>query len=221
MRARTDTPVPTVRGQLLALASAALAAIVMTTTTAASGPSVLVEPVRPLPVGIQTLTVTGSGFDPAGNRGNGIYVVFGPIVPAPTYYLDPSIYAAFKWVHPTGQDSSAESPMAADGSFSTTLEVPSSFEGPMGSIDCTAVPCAVITFGAHGSQDRSQDTCTALTFVTSSASGSPGPAASAAVSGTAAPLVEASPSGPAPSAESTVSPVPGGPCDAIGGGTGS
>ena len=102
-------------------------------------------------------------------------MVFGPITPAPAYYLDPSIYAAFKWVHPGGQESGAESPMAADGSFSTTLEVPSSFVGPTGPIDCTSVPCAVITFGAHGSQDRSQDTCTSVTFLPATASGSPAP----------------------------------------------
>ena len=51
---------------------------------------------------------------------------------------------------------------AADGSFSTTLEVTSTFTTPAGDIDCGTTACAVITFAAHGSPDRSQDTCVPL-----------------------------------------------------------
>ncbi len=163
-----------------ALGAAVLALVALGGPVAAAGPSVTVEPNGPLPAGAQTVTVTGSGFDPVGNRGNGVYVVFGPITPAPGYYLDPSVYAAFKWVHVTGQASGAEAPLAADGSFSTTLDVTSTFTNPVGPVDCVVVACAVITFGAHGSQDRSQDTCTAVTFVAGATNPSVTPAASGA-----------------------------------------
>jgi hypothetical protein len=205
-------------GRQLALASAVLAAVSLATAASATGPTLRVVPAGPLPAGTQALTVSGSGFDPVGNRGNGVYVVFGPIVPAPAYYLDPSIYAAFKWIHPTAPESGAESPMAEDGSFSTTLVVPSSFTGPQGSVDCSAVPCAVITFGAHGSQDRSQDTCTALTFEPATASGEPAPAASIA---TVAPSSDPAPAGSALPVDPVASFGPADPCDAIGGATGS
>ena len=52
--------------------------------------------------------------------------------------------------------------MAADGSFTTTLDIPSSFDQPGRAGGLHGGACAVITFGAHGSQDRSQDTCTAV-----------------------------------------------------------
>jgi hypothetical protein len=123
-----------------------------------------VEPGGPLPTGSQTVTLTGQGFDATGNDGKGIYVVYGPITAAPGFYTDPSIYAAFKWVYPGSADSPATAPMTPDGSFTTTLDIASSFSGPAGPVDCSVVACAVITFGAHGSQDRSQDTCTVVTF---------------------------------------------------------
>ena len=202
------------RGRVLGVA--AFAAVWIGATASASGPVVHTEPGGPLPVGTSTLSVAGSGFDPVGNSGNGIYVAFGPITPAPAYYLDPTIYAAIKWVHPGGSDSGAEAPMAADGSFATTLEVPSSFGGLQRPVDCNAVPCAVITFGAHGSQDRTQDTCTAVTFLAAAPSGLPSPAASLVAGGVALPSSEPAPSGSGSLAGPAASPMTGDPCDAIG-----
>lgn len=137
----------------------------------AQGAAVTVEPVGPLPQGTTTLTVTGQGF---ATSGNGVYVVFGPITPAPGYYMDPSLYGAFKWVSPGGADTPATAPLAEDGSFATTLDITSLMTNSGGEVDCATTPCAVITFAAHGSPDRSQDTCTPITFLAAAvASGSP------------------------------------------------
>jgi hypothetical protein len=179
---------------------------------AAGGPIVTVNPGGPLPSGTQTITVSGTGFDPVGNNASGVYVVFGPITPAPSYYIDPSIYAAVKWVYPAGQESGQTALMATDGSFSTTLVVPSSFTSPAGAVDCASVPCAVITFGAHGSQDRSQDTCTLVTFVPGGAGGSADAGMSAAPVASAPAASMALPAG---SAAPAASGVPGDPCAVV------
>ena len=174
---------------------------------AAAGPVVTVDPAGPLASGAQTLTVTGTGFDAVGNSGNGVYVVFGPVTAAPTYYMDPSIYSpGLKWVHPGAQSSPAEAVMAADGSFTTTLDIQSGFDNTAGHVDCAIVACAVITIGAHGSQDRSQDTCTSVPFVAGDAGASVSPGASAA------PVPSAAPASMAPVGSAT--PVgSGGPAD--------
>ena len=64
-----------------------------------AGPAAAAGPARdgraerpPARAGATTLTVIGDAASIRGNNGNGIYVVFGPITPAPTYYMDPSIY---------------------------------------------------------------------------------------------------------------------------------
>jgi hypothetical protein len=137
--------------------------------TAGQAPSVSVEP-DDIGTGSTILTVTGTGFD---TGGNGVYLVFGPVSAAPEYYSDPSLYGAFRWVHAGAGASPAAAALASDGSFSTTLEVASTFTTPAGDIDCLATGCAVITFAAHGSPDRSQDTCVAI-FVAGSASLTPG-----------------------------------------------
>ncbi len=165
---------------------------------AASGPAVTVEPTGPLATGAQTLTVSGTGFDAVGNNGNGVYVVFGPITPAPGYYMDPSVYSpGLKWVHPGAASSPAEAVMAADGSFTTTLDIQSSFDNPAGPVDCAVVACAVITIGAHGSQDRSQDTCTLVPFVAGDAGASVSPGTSAAAVPSVAPASMPAPVGSA------------------------
>ncbi len=71
---------------------------------------VTVTPAGPLPSGTQTITVTGSGFDAVGNEANGVYVAFGPVTPAPNYYMDPSVYAVVKWVYPAGVESPRHGP---------------------------------------------------------------------------------------------------------------
>ena len=156
-----------------ALAFALGLALVAPSGTLAQGVSVAVEPTSIAP-GTTTLTVAGSGFDTAGN---GIYVVFGPIAKAPVYYSDPSIYGAFKWVHVGAGESPAEAALEPDGSFSTTLDVASTFTTPAGDIDCAVTACAVITFAAHGSPDRTQDTCIPV-MVEGTTNASPAPSAS-------------------------------------------
>jgi hypothetical protein len=184
-------------------ASIALGTALAASTTLAQGASISVEPPG-LEAGSTTLTVTGTGFS---TEGNGVYVVFGPVTAAPGYYSDPSIYGAFRWVHLGAGESPVEATLEPDGSFSTTLEVSSTFTTPAGDIDCAVTACAVITFGAHGSPDRSQDTCIALVVGGSSASAAPsplvtaedpcapisgGPAASGAPTGSAPPSAAAS-----------------------------
>ena len=183
----------------MVMSSALLAAALVAVPAAAASPVVTVDPAGPLPAGAQTLTVSGTGFDAVGNGGNGIYVVFGPVTAAPGYYMDPSVYSAgLKWVHPGAAGSPAEAVMAADGTFSTTIDIQSSFDNASGPVDCAVVACGVITFGAHGSQDRSQDTCTSVAFTAgSTAAVSPGmsaaPAASVAPASMAAPMGSAAP----------------------------
>ncbi len=170
-------PPRSARASWLVAALVVAAALVSGGGALAQGASIVVEPAGPLPASGGTLTVTGTGFTPAGN---GVYVVFGPITPAPGYYMDPSLYGAFKWVHAGAADTPATAPLAADGSFSTTLAVQAALTTPAGPVDCGAVACGVITFAAHGSPDRSQDTCVAVSFVTDGI-GSPVPAPSAQV----------------------------------------
>jgi hypothetical protein len=167
---------PAHRGRPILAGVALVTGLVLATpsSTFGQGASVSVEPPA-LQAGSTTLTVTGSGFETAGN---GVYVVFGPITPAPGYYSDPSIYGAFKWVHVGAGESPVEATLAADGSFSTTLEVTSAFTTPAGDIDCVATACAVITFAAHGSPDRSQDTCVPLVVAGMAPTGSPAPGGS-------------------------------------------
>lgn len=204
---RTHTTRRVLRSTGLALA---LASTLGVTSAAADGPTTTIEPAGPLAPGTTTITVTGSGFDPAAANGNGIYVVFGPITPAPGYYMDPSIYGAFKWVSPGGADSPATAPLGEDGSFVTTLDVSSSFTTAAGEVDCAATPCAVITFAAHGSPDRGQDTCTAVAFG-DAALGSPSAGTSPAVT-VAASVVPAASVAPGMSPAPTVDD----PCAVIG-----
>jgi hypothetical protein len=188
--------------------STLLVSAVFAGPAAAAGPVVTVEPAGPLAAGAQTLTVAGSGFDAVGNNGNGVYVVFGPIVAAPDYYTDPSIYSSgLKWVHPGVASSPAEAVMTADGSFTTTIDIQSGFDNTRGPVDCTVVACAVITLGAHGSQDRSQDTCTLVSFVAGDAA-SMAPGASGAPAPSSAPVSTAEPMG------SPVAAASGAPADA-------
>ncbi len=163
-------------GRMVVATTQALAfASVMVVPVAANGPTIALEPSGPLPAGTSTVTITGAGFDPTANNGNGVYVVFGPITPAPGYYTDPGLYSAFRWVGPGNPDSAATAPMAADGSFTVTLDVSSVSTGSSGDVDCSVDACAVITFGAHGSTDRASDTCTAVSFASAGASSSASP----------------------------------------------
>lgn len=168
---------PRRRGHRSTVACATLAAgltLIAASTTLGQGASIVVEPAS-LEPGATTLTVTGTGFS---TEGNGVYVVFGPITPAPTFYSDPSIYGAFRWVHVGAGESPIEAAFAADGSFTTTLEVTPTFTTSAGTIDCAVTACAVIAFAAHGSPDRSQDRCVPLLVGGIASSESPVPVGS-------------------------------------------
>jgi hypothetical protein len=191
----------------------ALVALVGAAPVAADGPTVDIEPGGPLASGTTTITVTGIGFDPAAANGNGIYVVFGPVTPPPAFYLDAGLYGAFKWVSPGGAETPATARLTEDGRFSTTLEVSSAMTTSAGEVDCTSSACAVITFAAHGSTDRSQDTCTSVSFVPGDiASSSPEAAPPTASQVPTTPLGSISPA-------TSMVPVVDDPCALIGGAT--
>jgi hypothetical protein len=189
-------------------------ALVVASAAVAQDAAIVVEPSDGLPADGATLSITGSGFSTAGN---GVYVVFGPITPAPGYYLDPGIYGAFRWVHAGATDSSIEAPLADDGSFDTTLEVTPTFDTPQGEVDCAVTACGVITFAAHGSPDRGQDTCVAVSFAAAPAGASMATPSSAP---TASPITTAGPAatpsgdacsvigGPAAASPAGASPAP-------------
>ena len=191
---------------LVRMCLAAGLVLALGSTAAAQGPKITVEPVADVPGAGATLNVSGTGFSAAGN---GIYVVFGPITAAPGYYTDPSIYSAFKWVHSGATESPIEAALAADGSFTTTLDVTGAFTTSAGDVDCAVRACGVITFAAHGSPDRSQDTCVPIAFA-SSVAASPGSDASSPAE--APSLAPGSSIGPDVSA----TPLTSDPCEAIG-----
>ena len=126
-------------------------------------PSVTVNPSAALDPEGATVTVTGTGFDPEANGGVGFYLAFGP--KGENYWTNSRPYKPVKWVHKNASSSAAQVRLPADGSFSTTLDlVPTYTDGNGNSVDCTTVQCYVMTFAAHASDDRSQDTFTPITF---------------------------------------------------------
>ncbi|WP_433533313.1 HtaA domain-containing protein [Micromonospora sp. CA-263727] len=138
-----------------------------TLTTGSGGgpatPSVTVDPSAALDREGATVTVSGSGFDPDANGGIGFYVAFGP--KGENYWTNSRPYKPVKWVHKNASSSAAQVKLGADGTFSTTLDLVSTYtDGNGDTVDCTVVQCYVLTFAAHASSDRSQDTFTPITF---------------------------------------------------------
>ncbi|MEV0396325.1 HtaA domain-containing protein [Polymorphospora rubra] len=143
------------------------ATVRISTSGGPAGPAVTVTPATGVDPAGTTATVTGSGFDPQAANGNGIYVAFGPKNDA-DYWVNSRRYKSVKWVNKNvttpggGQDI-----LNADGTFDTTLEVAARYtDGNGNEVDCTAVQCYILTFAAHGSADRSQDTFTPVSFTT-------------------------------------------------------
>lgn len=178
----------------LALAAAAIGVAVPSTDAVAGGRVTAVSdlgPSRASATGPTTFSVSGSGFQSIPGGFGGIYVLFG-WVDDPSGGWAPSRGGAtgdtFAYVpdsedrdnqgyqrfvaFPGSQTSASANggEIAADGSWSTTLVVPGpTFEAqdrsgaPMG-IDCTRVTCGIITVGAHGVANATNETFTAIEF---------------------------------------------------------
>ena len=137
--------------------------------------SLRVTPSSGLPASGATVSVSGSGFDSAGNNGVGIYVVFGP--KRANFHQDANAFATAKWVHKGGASGGAGQALLSDsGSFSVTLQVKAQYTDGNGvEVDCLKTPCYILTMAAHGVADRSQDTFTRVTFKGAAADAGTGP----------------------------------------------
>lgn len=114
-------------------------------TASAHGPSVTLSTNQIAASGVTSITVTGTGF---ATTGPGIYV--GVAEKARFSHTDASAFGAVNYVK--------TSEMGADGSFTTIVDVEPVFAAG----NCIDNACAMFTFAAHGSSDRSQDTVTDL-----------------------------------------------------------
>jgi LPXTG-motif cell wall-anchored protein len=93
----------------------------------------------------------------------GVYVVFGP--KEADFATNAETFRSAKWIHPGATPSAGQAPLAADGSFTTTIEVVAGYTTSSGrQIDCRVLGCSILTMAAHGVPDRSQDTQASLTF---------------------------------------------------------
>ncbi len=134
------------------------------------------------------VTVTGSGFQSIPSGFGGIYVFFGWVEGgawAPSqggatgssyrYVYDdeanPVGYQLFVSFPGSSTESSANGgEVSADGSWSGQLKIPgSSFEsydrnGDVTTVDCLQVQCGIITIGAHGVVNPSNETFTPISF---------------------------------------------------------
>ncbi|MFC4858318.1 HtaA domain-containing protein [Actinophytocola glycyrrhizae] len=127
----------------------------------------------------ETITVTGSGFDPAANAGTrpplagqptGVYLVFAKVADPwrPSEGAPSSARTVLdqKWVLPSASmailDPSGTNPdyveLRPDGTFTGTLDVTDE--------DCTPETCGVLTYAAGGAVNAAHELFTALTFAT-------------------------------------------------------
>ena len=160
------------------------------------------------------VTVTGSGFQSVQGGAGGIYVVFGWVDDAEGGTWRPSnggatgadyLYAPDtedaenagfqRFVAFPGSGTAAAANggvIAEDGSWSTPLTVPAAqFDamdraGDAAPVDCTQVQCGVITFGAHGIKNATNETFTPLTFTDTAAEAAAAAEAEAAETAAAA-----------------------------------
>jgi len=157
--------------------------------------------------GPTTLRLSGTGFQSVPGGFGGIYVSFGWVDDAAggtwrpsqggrtgiDYDYIPDSETAdnqgyLRFVAFPGSDTEAAAnggTVAADGTWSTTLTVPGPTftaqgrDGAATSIDCTQVQCGVITIGAHGVVNPSNESFTPVTFAPAGAA-EPAPDAAAA-----------------------------------------
>lgn len=120
----------------------------------------------------ETVTVTGSGFDPAANRGVGVYLAFGPAQDEP--WANAGSFGATLWVKPAPVSGTRQVELRPDGTFTAELALPAAYTGGTGAVDCRTAACGLFTFAAHGSTDRTYDTYTPVTFKTTGGPGDPG-----------------------------------------------
>ncbi len=115
--------------------------------SSSSNPSVSLSTTTIAPEGITPVTVTGSGFK---TSGPGVYV--GVVERDKFSHTDASVFGAVNFVR--------SSEMTSSGGWSTTLDVDAVFDQG----NCLVNQCAIVTFAAHGSSDRSQDTFTNISI---------------------------------------------------------
>ena len=114
--------------------------------------------------GTLDLTVTGSGFAGAVG-GTGIYVALGPKI-GDDWYLVAARFQKAVWVHAgVPAETASQAPLAPDGTFTVHLTgITPTFVGGGVTYDQATTPFSVLTLAAHGSQDRSFDTATPVSF---------------------------------------------------------
>ncbi len=125
-----------------------------------TGPAVTIEGAENLTADQQaTITVKGTGFDPAKKGGpvQGLYVVFGPDAATVGYGMNAATTFGAAQYLPTAPN--------ADGEFETTLTIKGRYTGEDGkSWDGTTQTLGVSTWAAHSHAITDYDTFTAITF---------------------------------------------------------
>jgi hypothetical protein len=198
----------------------ALAGLVLAAPAASAAASVTVSGPAVSADGPTTVRVSGTGFQSIHGAFGGIYVVFG-WVSDPAGGWQPSAggrtgadyrYAPDsestenqgfqRFVAFPGSDTAGAANgglIAADGTWSTDLVIPGARfvaqdrDGAQTEVDCTQVQCGVITVGAHGVVNLSNETFTPVSFGSAPAAGSAGGAARADAAAGAAVVAERAP----------------------------
>jgi len=140
------------------------------------------------PSGPTTLQLRGTGFQSVAGGFGGVYVVFGWVsgswrptqggVTGRDLRYAPDTEAADnagfqRFVSFPGSDTAGAANggvVAADGTWATTLVVPGARfaaidrDGGTSTVDCTQVTCGVITIGAHGVKNATNETFTPVSF---------------------------------------------------------
>ncbi|MFD0684306.1 hypothetical protein [Actinomadura fibrosa] len=143
--------------------AAALAGALALGARPAHAASLRVSPASGVNPSGQTVSVRGSGFDPARNNGFGVYVVFGPR--GADWTTNANAYLSAVWVHRGAAAGAGQAPMSGAGGFSVTLSVKAKYtDGDGRKVDCLRTQCYVMTMAAHGVPDRGQDTVTPIRF---------------------------------------------------------
>lgn len=213
----------------LGTAGPALAASQVDVAGQDGGPAVLD------PAAATTLRVSGTGFQSVAGGFGGLYVLFGWVDPAAGDGWRPSAGGASgvqyryavdaqsqenaghqRFVAFPGSQTSAEAnggELAEDGTWATELTVPGAVletldaDGGTVEVDCREVTCGVITIGAHGVANATNETFTPVPFAGSGAVADP--AATPTAAPTPGPEATTDPSAdPTTDASAAPSPAP-------------